>query len=142
MSRAHWVYGRPPSMFPPASKNVATGGPFGSNGNGAVAGSRVVPPRPPPGAPPAGALPLPFPSPRPAGGALFARIHIPEKSGLPSAVRGTGASARTPPLESRGTLGSVIFGHCAATGRGARPPKAIAITKICFFMIRAPHPAL
>src|SRR5262245_2768998 len=130
ISDAHGVYGRPPSMLPPASKNVATGGPFGSNGNGAVAGSRVTPPRagaPPPvafcaplappvlaaAAPPvfAAAAPPVFAAaappfrpprppwaaspprpPRPRCGALLARIHTPDKSGLPSAVRGVGAS--------------------------------------------------
>src|SRR6516225_978764 len=115
-------------MLPPASKNVATGGPLGSNGNGVVVGSSGIPPRkgallsaepnpavsprPPPRAP----LPEPRPPPRPPprGGALFARIHTPEKSGLPSAVRGTGASRRTAPFASRGSVGSAIFGHWAA----------------------------
>ena len=40
---------------------------------------------------------------------------MPEKSGLPSAVRGVGASMRTLPCASRGTLGSGYFGHCAPT---------------------------
>src|SRR5262245_34633579 len=109
-------------MFPPASKNVASGGPVGSNGNGAVLGSSDTPPRPPPdptpsvgwppgmpprapGAPAAAAPPAPAapaaagppapaaPRPRPRpGGALLARIHTPVKSILPSAVRGAGAS--------------------------------------------------
>src|SRR5687767_10609730 len=107
-------------MLAPASKNVATGGPFGSNGNGAVAGSScTVPARPaPPGCGPSpvtGAAPCPRPRPRPPGCALLARIHTPDRSGLPSAVRGAGASARTLPCASRGTDGSTTFGHCAAT---------------------------
>jgi hypothetical protein len=45
----------------------------------------------------------------------LARIHIPERSGLPSAVRGVGASQFTFPCASRGTLADGYFGHCAAT---------------------------
>src|SRR5688572_20227128 len=70
ISAAHGVYGRPPSMLPPASKNVATGGPDGSYGNGAVAGSsETPPPRPPAGGPPpvASALLLAPPGIWPAG---------------------------------------------------------------------------
>ena len=97
-------------MLPPASKKVATGGPLGSNGKGAVAGSSDTPPRPPcadaftrrrraarvagpaTGAAAAPAAPAP-PRPRPRPGApLLARIQTPEKSILPSAVRGGGAS--------------------------------------------------
>src|SRR5688572_2155678 len=119
-------------MLAPASKKVATGGPFGSNGNGAVAGSSETPPRAPacgpspvsgpraapPGAafaPPACPPPAPArpPRPPPRGGPLLARIQTPEKSILPSAVRGGGASARTRPCASRGTDGSTTFGHCA-----------------------------
>src|ERR1700704_5814105 len=92
ISAAHGVYGRPPSMLPPASKKVATGGAFGSNGNGAVAGPRDTPPPARRAAPPA--APAPPARPRP-GGPLLARIHIPERSGLPSAVRGVGASQFT-----------------------------------------------
>ena len=43
-SAAHGVYGKPPGMFAPASKNVAIGGPFGSNGTGSVDGSSDTPP--------------------------------------------------------------------------------------------------
>src|SRR5688500_9889614 len=117
-SAAHGVYGSPPSMLAPASKKVATGGPFGSKGKGAVAGSsETPPPRAPAGGPPpvvgpgsapvagvaAAAAPAPAarpaspppaparpPRPPPRGGPLLARIHRPEKSILPSAVRGGG----------------------------------------------------
>ena len=82
-------------MLPPASKKVATGGPFGSNGNGAVEGSSDTPPRPPapmpsPGAgappglpaprPPAapGAPAPPRPRPRPGGAAVGAHPHAGE----------------------------------------------------------------
>src|SRR5215469_2894223 len=100
-------------MFAPASKKVATGGPFGSKGNGAIDRSTGIPARPPPGGP-AGAPPC---RPRPSrGGPLLACIQSPEKSGFPSAVRGIGASPRTLPLESRGTFASVTVGHCAAIG--------------------------
>ena len=38
---------------------------------------------------------------------------MPEKSGLPSAVRGVGASMSALPLSSRGIPASGYFGHCA-----------------------------
>src|SRR6516165_1968183 len=101
-------------MFAPASKKVATGGPFGSKGNGGIVRSTAMPPRPPPGLAPAGAPPCRPRSPR--GGPLLACIQSPEKSGFPSAVRGVGASPRSLPLESRGTFGSGTVGHCAAIG--------------------------
>jgi hypothetical protein len=44
----------------------------------------------------------------------LARIHEPEKSGFPSAVRGVGASISTLPWASRGSPASGYFGHCAA----------------------------
>jgi hypothetical protein len=72
-----------------------------------------------PGAGPgAGAAALPALAPpwRPArGGPLFARIHIPDRSGLPSALRGVGASITILPCASRGTPGVGNFGHCALT---------------------------
>src|SRR5688572_3595029 len=130
-------------MLRPASKNSATGGPFGSYGKAAVVGSSETPPRPAPpagGPPPVGggsgtappaaaapcaagawppcrpASPCRPPAPPPRGGPLCARIHMPEKSGLPSAVRGAGASYRICPFASRGTAGdSGTFPHCAAT---------------------------
>src|SRR4029450_4579530 len=50
-------------MLPPASKNVATGGPFGSNGKLSVGGSSWMPPLPAPNvalvSPPATASPPP-----------------------------------------------------------------------------------
>ena len=67
----HCVYGRPPGMLPPASKNVATGGPFGSNGKRSVCGSSVTPPRPPPNAAPV-SPPATAPRPAPAAGAAGA----------------------------------------------------------------------
>ena len=100
-------------MLPPASKKVATGGPAGSNGNGAVEGSSETPPRPPPAPTPSVGCPpgipprapgrpgaagagrcagrttghRPAPRPRPRAGPLLARIHTPVKSIFPSAVR-------------------------------------------------------
>src|SRR4030095_4875056 len=126
-------------MLPPASKNVATGGPFGSNGKLSVGGSSWMPPLPAPNAalvsPPAPAAPPAPPSlaaappcacapppcpppcpcrpprPPPLGGPLLARVQVPEKSGLPSAVRGVGAVMITLPCASRGTPASWYLGH-------------------------------
>jgi hypothetical protein len=41
--------------------------------------------------------------------------QMPEKSTLPSAVRGAGAVRLGWPSASRGTSGVVYFGHCAET---------------------------
>src|SRR3972149_150876 len=72
-SAAHGVYGRPAPILPPASKNVAMGGPLGSYGKGAVGGSRTTaPPRAPGCGPSPVTSPPPFPpapAPRPAGAA-------------------------------------------------------------------------
>src|SRR5215469_386446 len=122
-------------MFAPASKKVATGGPFGSKGNGGIVRSTGTPPRPPPGLAPAGARPC---RPRPPpGGPLLACIHSPERSGFPSAVRGVGASPRTLPLASRGTFGSGTAGHCAIMGRepNVRTPNARTVSPILFIII-------
>src|SRR5688572_27943690 len=106
-------------MFWPASKKAAIGGPFGSNGTGACAVSSDTPPPPPPGPqppapPPPGPPPPPPPPPPPfRGGPLFVRIQSPERSGVPAAVFGGGASIRTLPSASRGSLGSVTGAHCA-----------------------------
>src|SRR5580765_3305871 len=155
-------------MLPPASKNVATGGPLGSYGKRSVCGSSVTPPRPPanavpvspprPAAPPGAAAaglsaagaaaappppapaapgapaPCPRPRPRPSfGGPLFARIHRPEKSGLPSGVRGVGASILILPCASRGTVGSGIVGHWAEIAADAATTAPNA-THIALFM--------
>src|SRR5262245_14879219 len=45
--------------------------------------------------------------------------HTPEKSGLPSAVRGGGALALRAPVEPRGTPGIGYLHHCVAASRGA-----------------------
>src|SRR6188474_85932 len=68
ISAAQGVYGRPPGMLPPASKNVATGGPVGSNGKRSVGGSSCTPPLPPANA----ALVSPAAAPAPAGAAAAA----------------------------------------------------------------------
>src|SRR5215813_8279393 len=78
------------------------------------------------GAPPCVLLPMlpngdpPPPPPRPprpaaGGGAFGSRVisQTPDKSGLPSAVRGTGAFASSFPSALRGTPAGVCFGHCA-----------------------------
>src|SRR6188508_2513203 len=110
-------------MFCPASKKAAIGGPFGSNGTGACAGSSETPPPlpgpappapPPPPPPPPPARPPPPPPPPPfRGGPLFVRIQRPERSGFPSAVFGAGESMSTLPSAPRGSLGSGIGSHCA-----------------------------
>src|SRR5262249_27842984 len=149
----------PPCMLPPASKNVATGGPLASYGKRVVCGSSVTPPRPPPntalvlppgtsppcrpaapasagGGPsrpaPAGAPPPRPPRPRPRpwlGGPLSARIQMPDKSGLPSGVRGVGASMLILPWASRGTVESGMTGHWAeiATDAATTAPSATHI---------------
>src|SRR5690349_13341254 len=78
------------------------------------------------GAPPGQLLPMlpkgdpppppPLP-PRAAGGALGSRVisHTPERSGLPSAVRGAAAFASSFPSAPIGTPVAVYLGHCAAT---------------------------
>src|SRR5687767_9056076 len=119
-SAAHGVYGRPPDMLAPSSKNVATGGEFGSTGGGAA---------PRPRAPP--------PSPR-------NRTQLPDRSGLPLAMRGTGASMRTWPLSSRGTPGAGYFGHCAASDtepasiRVRRPTsvRVILLLRVAVYRVR------
>src|SRR5436190_17624876 len=85
-SAAHGWNGRPSGNPAPMSKNVATGGVPGGAGTGAP----VAPP----------------PSPRNL-------IQIPDRSGLPSAVLGVGASRIGAPLAVRGTPGVGYFGHCA-----------------------------
>src|ERR1700723_2674604 len=45
--------------------------------------------------------------------------QIPERSGLPSAVRGGGAPGFILPSGTRGTLGVLTFGHWANAGRAA-----------------------
>ena len=104
---------------------------------------RVRPPRPPaappraPGrapAPPRASAP---PRPRP-GGPLLARIHIPERSGLPSAVRGAGASQFTFPCASRGTLADGYFGHCAATDTEHAATTTQTTLETAAFMIARP----
>src|SRR5215813_11800904 len=78
------------------------------------------------GAPPCVLLPIlpngdpPPPPPRPprpaaGGGAFGSRVisHTPDKSGLPSAIRGTGAFESSFPSAPNGTAAAVYFGHCA-----------------------------
>src|SRR5439155_7795216 len=90
--------------FAPMLKKVATGGEFGSGGNGATGGSIITDP----------ALRVPGP-PRPVGGWRSARSQLPDRSSLPSGVRGVGASTSTRPCASRGTPGAGYFGHCAGS---------------------------
>src|ERR1700687_3113037 len=89
-SAAHGCSGRPSLTFAPTSRNVVTGGPAENEGAGAAS----VPP-------PAGPS---CPSPR---------IQFPEKSGLPSAVRGAGAVKSGLPSGVLGTPGVPYRGHCA-----------------------------
>src|SRR5438132_9088974 len=86
---AHGWNGRPSGNPAPISKNVATGGVPGGAGTGVP----VVPP----------------PSPR-------NRIQTPDRSILPSAVLGAGASSIGAPVAVRGTPGVGYFGHCADSG--------------------------
>src|SRR5690606_26690734 len=98
-ARAQGVYGNPPSMFSPASKNAAIGGPSDSNGTGSVTTSIGAPPPCEPRAP--------------SRGPLAVRIQSPERSSVPSDVRGGGASIITLPSASRGAVGSGNSAHCA-----------------------------
>src|SRR5262245_25029577 len=111
-------------MLPPASKNVATGGPDGSKGKRSVGGSSCTPPRPGAKAELAPLFELaPRPGPVPRGGPLSARIHEPDRSGLPSARRGGGASMPTSPWAARGRGGSGTLPHCAAAETVKTPTK-------------------
>src|SRR3984893_13221235 len=89
-SAAHGCSGRPSLTFAPTSRKVVTGGPTENEG----AGPASVPP-------PAGPS---CPSPR---------IQIPERSGLPSAVRGAGAVKSGLPSGVLGTPAVGYVGHCA-----------------------------
>ena len=74
----------------------------------------------------AGGPPRPRPPPPPAP----ARIQMPEKSTLPSAVRGAGASRFGFPSAVRGTPGVGYDGHCAPI-EGASVAIRSAITPAC-----------
>jgi hypothetical protein len=50
---------------------------------------------------------------------VFALIQIPEKSGLPSCIRGAGAAISTEPSGLRGTPFVGLSSHCAAKGFAA-----------------------
>src|SRR5215510_7741011 len=83
---------------PATSKNCDVGIAFGSGAGGGVAGAPFAPaprPRPPPPPPP------------------NASCQIPEKSTLPSGVRGVGASRIGLPSDVRGTPGVGYDGHWA-----------------------------
>src|SRR5215831_8244230 len=112
-SAAHGVKGKPSDILVPRSPNVAMGGVPGGGGRGGV----VFAPRP-----------RPRPSP-------CARVQRPDKSGLPSAVLGAGASMFTWPLGRCGTAGLGRFSHCARAA-GARIMNATSAVKALdsFFM--------
>jgi hypothetical protein len=67
----------------------------------------------------------------------LARIQTPEKSGLPSVVRGVGASMRTFPSASRGAFASGNTGHCAARETEQAITTTIIITFSVHFTIAA-----
>src|SRR5262245_5315741 len=84
-SAAHGVNGSPSGNPTPTSPNVATGCVPGGGGGGGA--------------------------PRPPG---FGNLtQLPDRSGLPSALRGTGALRLTAPSAERGTPLVECFGHCA-----------------------------
>src|SRR5262249_31102482 len=67
---------------------------------------------------------------------------MPEKSTLPSAVRGVGASICTLPDASRGTPVSACLGHCASTGieQTAMNPMIPAVAEMTLFTLTlSPH---
>src|SRR5262245_23279627 len=83
-------------MLPPASKNVASGGPVGSNGKGAVLGSsETPPPRPPPDPTPSVGWPPGMP-PR-APGAPAAAAPAPAAPAAPAAAAPAPAAPRPRP---------------------------------------------
>src|SRR5688572_27168338 len=92
-SVAHGVIGKPSLMAPATLRNWATGGAPAGAAAGAI-------PRPPVDAP----------------------LQTPEKSGLPSAVRGAGAARSGSPLGSFGTPAAGITSHCAERD-AARTPR-------------------
>jgi hypothetical protein len=53
---------------------------------------------------------------------------MPDRSGLPSGVRGVGASKFTSPFASRGTVESGIIGHWAGTDAVAAATAAMTIS--------------
>src|SRR5687768_17493827 len=77
---------------------------FGSAGDAGAGGAPAPAPRP---RPPAAPRPPPPPPPK-------LRFQTPEKSTLPSTVRGAGPSRRGLPSAVRGTPGVGYDGHCAA----------------------------
>ena len=97
---AHGVSGRPPGTFVAMSQKAAIGGAFGIRRETGTRGSPTT-------SPPASRFAC---EKRPASsegnGSRSARSQLPERSGLPSAVRGGGASMRTRPCASRGTPSS------------------------------------
>src|SRR6185369_13504999 len=106
-SAAHGVKGSPPGIFAPRSKKVARGGALGSGGNGADRGSTTT-------APVAPAPRATTPATSCGRGSRSPLTQLPERSGLPFAVRGGRASSCTRPCASRGTPGAAYFGHCAS----------------------------
>src|ERR1700722_16912107 len=136
-SAAHGVYGNPPGMFAPSSKNVASGGDFGSVGNGWVGGSTGMPardaPRP---ASPSRAPTIPAIS--EGSGSRSALIQLPERSGFPSGVLGGGAVMTTAPCASRGTPDAGYLGHCAATDTEQATTKPITPETVLFILSASP----
>src|SRR5262249_21633123 len=62
----------------------------------------------------------------------------PDKSGLPSAVRGTGASKSTPPLAVRGTRAVFCAGHWARSEGPSPTESATPIVQINVFTVLPP----
>src|SRR5688572_11656886 len=110
ISAPYGVNGAPPVIAPAISRKLATGGPAGGAGGAASA------PRPP------------GPPPRRAPPANGAPRHRPDRSGLPSAVLGAGASTSTCPAAVFGTSGGIRLGHWADTDSPDEAKNAIRQT--------------
>src|SRR3954464_11634288 len=136
-----WTPPRPPAngalLLAPAGPGASGGGPpaGGAPGGGGPPGGG------PPGRAPRPPPPWPCrPGPVPRGGPLSARIHIPEKSGFPSAVRGAGASISTLPCASRGAPAAGCVGHCAPIATDEATISAAAAPNPLFMRAILPAP--
>src|SRR6185503_16825263 len=108
---------------PATSKNCDTGMALGSGGLGAAGAAAPAPrPRPPP----------PPPPPNPGS------CQMPDKSGLPSGVRGVGASRFGLPSGVRGTPGVGYDGHCAPSDGASATHTAITHTALNHRVIQDP----
>src|SRR5262245_55261307 len=66
--------------------------------------------------------------------------HIPDRSGLPSGARGTGADRFVLPSADRGTFVCLTFSHCARAGVADRiPTKSHLVVFIAHLFAKMPY---